>query len=168
MSVTDKDVQFLAHVPLLSALNESERTRFSRWLDSHRYEQGQVIIWEGKPHDNLHILVEGRAVVTKVIRGEVESVLTRLDPRAHFGELNLIDRHEAAAAVTAESDCRILSMPQHRLLRLMEEDSQLFGKIAWSIMRDLAAKLRETNLRVLEAVTWGLDATHINPNEDKD
>lgn len=163
MAIPEEDIGFLARVPLFASLTSEERARFADYLHVTMLQEGQVVIWEGKAHENLHIVVEGSLVVTKVVRGEVESVLTHLGERAHFGELDLIDGRKAAATVTAEEQCRLLSITQHQIYRLLEENSDLFGKFAWAMMRDLAQKLRATNLRLLEAVTWGMDAAAIDP-----
>jgi CRP-like cAMP-binding protein len=168
MSISEKDLSLLAEVPLLAELDGDERRRLASWLRETRLREGQVVIWEGKSHDDLHIVVEGTVVVTKVVRGEVESVLAHLGPRAHFGELDVIDGQRAAATVTAVEDARLLSIDRARLLQLLEADSSLFGRFAWAMMRDLTGKLRKTNLRLLEAVAWGLDATAWDPAADED
>lgn len=168
MSITDKDLALLAEVPLLAEMNSDERRRLASWLHETKLKEGQVVIWEGKSHDDLHIVVEGAVVVTKVVRGEVESVLAHLGPRAHFGELDVIDGQRAAATVTAVEDARLLSIDRSRLMELLEADSNLFGRFAWAMMRDLAGKLRKTNLRLLEAVAWGLDATAYDPAADEE
>lgn len=166
MPLSDRDVVFLADVPVLAALDDEERRRFAQYLHETRLDEGQVVIWEGRSHDELHILVEGDVVVTKVVRGEVESVLAHLGPRSHFGELDLIDGRHAAATVTAVEPSRLLSISRGSLMKLLDEDSALFGRFAWAMMRDLASKLRQTNLRLLEAVAWGLDATSTGSEGD--
>ncbi len=150
--------QVLLRSPLLEGFTPDERARVEAYMDEQRVAQGQVIIWEGQPHRSLFLLIEGRAVVTKVVRGEVESVLARLEPGAHFGELSLIDNRPAAGNVTAETACRVATVPWEHLQRLQAEDPALFGKLAWSMLQDLARKLRVTNRKVQEAVLWGLDA----------
>lgn len=163
MALTKGEIEFLARVPLFSALTVDERTRLGSYLRATDYDEGQVVIWEGKPHEDLFVLVEGSVVVTEVVRGEVESVLARLGPGTHFGELDFIDGRNASATVTAERPSRVIAVSSQRLHAILDEDGQLFGKIAWALLTDLAAKLRATNLRFLEAVTWGLDAAAIDP-----
>jgi PPM family protein phosphatase len=167
MAISEKDVAFLAEVPLLGEMDADERRRLASWLRETKLREGQVVLWEGKSHDDLHIIVEGTVVVTKVVRGEVESVLAKLGPGTHFGELDVIDSQRASATVTAVCDARLLSIDRTRLLQLLEADSVLFGRFAWAMMRDLAGKLRKTNVRLLEAVAWGLDATAYDPAADE-
>lgn len=162
MAISKDDLKFLARVPLLAAFDEAERERFGAYLRESFYQGGQVILWEGRSHQALHILVEGSAVVTKAVRGDVETVLTHLKPASHFGELDLIDAQSASATVTAEESCRLLSITREGLDQLFARDTHVFGKFAWAMMRDLAGKLRTTNARLREAITWGLDAASID------
>ncbi len=163
MAITTRDTAFLKSVPLLGDLSDTERTRFASYLEAKDYEAGQVVIWEGQSHDAVHIIVSGAVVVSKLIRGEVEGVLAHLDPGQFFGELNLIDARLAGATVTAEEPTRLVRIDHARLNQLWKEDEGLFSKLAWALLRDLASKLRATNVKVQEAVEWGLDATNMDP-----
>lgn len=163
MSITPSDLAFLQSVPLLERFTPEELQRFSSYLEAREYEAGQVLIWEGKPQRQLRIMASGVVVVTKNIRGEVESVLARLTPGSHFGELSLLSDEPASCNVTAEEASRVLSVEYARLEALLEQDSALFAKLSWAMLKDLAAKLRATNRKVQEAVEWGLDAASLDP-----
>jgi CRP/FNR family cyclic AMP-dependent transcriptional regulator len=163
MSLSPTDLTFLAKAPLMERFSPEEIKRFSAYLQPQEYSEGQVIIWEDSPQRSLCLLVRGVAVVTKVIRGEVESVLARLSPGAHFGELSLLGQGTASCNVTAEEPCRVLLIDHATLERMFEEQSDLFAKLAWAMLRDLAGKLRATNQKVQEAVEWGLDAASLDP-----
>ena len=156
--LSSASLQTLAQAPLFEGFTPSELSRVVSYMKEESYARGQVMIWEGQAHRSLFILLEGRAVVTKVVRGEVESVLARLEQGAHFGELSLIDNRPASGNVTAETACRVGTVPWELLQRLQSHDPALFGKLAWSMLQDLARKLRVTNRKVQEAVLWGLDA----------
>jgi CRP-like cAMP-binding protein len=165
MPFSTADIRVLQTSPLLQGMTPEEVNRFSDYLTEQTFQKGQVIIWEKSAHRTMHLLVEGRAVVTKVVRGEVESVLATLEPGAHFGELTLIDGKPAAGNVTAELRCRVYSMDRDQLRRMLSNESPLFGKLSWALLRDLAGKLRDTNRKVQEAVAWGLDAASLDPAE---
>jgi len=152
------DRKLLSNVPLFAGFSDSDLVRIGPYLEPTSYEAGQVILWEGRPHRSLFVLAAGAAVVTKVVRGEVESVLARLTAGAHFGELSLIDARPAAASVAAESDCRVLVISSDGLQALMVQHPALHARLSWALLRDLAAKLRATNRKVQDAVEWGLGA----------
>jgi CRP-like cAMP-binding protein len=156
-------LDFLAKHPLFSSLRPDELSRMVPWFDIKQVPAGQVLLWEGKPHDAFYILWKGRVVVSKLVKGEVETVLAHLDPPAHFGELNLVDDKGSSATVTAEEDCTVLHLTRDRLRRLLDSDSHLSAHFAWALMRDLTGRLRSTNQKLQEIVLWGLEATGVDP-----
>jgi CRP-like cAMP-binding protein len=158
-------VALLRVQPLFARFEERELARLAPLFTANEVDGGTVLVWEGRPHDSLFLLARGRVVVTKAIRGETEAVLAHLDAPGHFGELDLIDAQCAAASVTAEGPCLLLAMGQERLRGLLAEDADLFGRLAWELMRDLTGKIRRTNERLQEVVLWGLDATRTEPGE---
>lgn len=163
MSLTAADQDFLSRTRLFEGFTDAEVRRIAPYVTVRDYDMGQVVIWEGSRHRALYLLGSGSAVVTKVIRDDVESVLARLAPGAHFGELSLIDGQAAAGSVSAESPCRIYSIDYDRLQAMLGDDSPLYAKLTWRLLADLASKLRATNKKVQEAVEWGLDAASVDP-----
>lgn len=152
-------IQVLSQTPLFQGFQRQELVAFVRWLDAEEIEAGQVLIAEGEPQDSFYVLCSGRVVISKQIRGEVETVLVHLDAPAHFGELSLVDERGSTASVTVEQRGMVLRFPRKRLKDLLAADSQLSARFAWALNRDLATKLRKTNQKLQEAVIWGLDAT---------
>ncbi len=157
-------VTLLEGVPLLANLTPDERARLAAWFSPRPVAAGEVVLWEGRPHESLFVVVDGRMVVTKQIRGATEAVLAHLDRGAHFGEIDLIDGQSASASVTAETAGRLLVLDQSRLRGLLAADERLFSTLAWSLLRDLAAKVRRTNAKLQETIVWGLDATASDPS----
>ncbi len=162
MPLTLSDRAQLARTPLFAEFEPHEVAILEEYSVIEEYPAGKVIIWSGSDNRALHVLLRGAAVVTLQVRGEVESVLAHLEPGAQFGELTFIDGRPASGTVTAETDCRMLSIPVSRMQDLLDERSPLFGKLAWAMLRDLADKLRNTNDKVLDAVLWGLDASQFD------
>lgn len=165
MPLSPNDLSFLRRTRLFEGFTLTEMGRFSPYIETRDYDMGQVVIWEGSRDRALYVLGSGSAVVTKVIRGDVESVLARLASGDHFGELSLIDGRAAAGSVSAESPCRVYSIDYDRLQQMVGDESPLFAKLTWRLLSDLAAKLRATNRKVQEAVEWGLDAASVDPND---
>ncbi len=163
MPINLSDRVQLKKTPLFADFDAAEVAILEEYSTVHAYDAGQVIIWSGSDNRALHVLLSGGAVVTIQVRGEVESVLAHLEPGAHFGELTMLDGQPASGTVTAEVASRVLTIPVSRMQDLLDERSPLFGKLSWALLKDLAAKLRSTNAKVLDAVVWGLDASQIDP-----
>jgi CRP/FNR family transcriptional regulator, cyclic AMP receptor protein len=163
--LTLSDRAALSDVPLFTEFDKGELSTIARYLEAEDYAAGQVVIWSGSENRSLFVLLSGTAVVSIQIKGEVESVLARLEAGAHFGELTFIDGQPAAGTVTAEQPCRILRVPLDQMHKLRDEQNVLFGKLAWAMLHDLAIKLRRTNEKVHDAVQWGLEAAQIDPTD---
>lgn len=163
--LTLSDRAALIGMPLFREFDKSELAVIAGYMTCEPYPAGQVVIWSGSQNRSLFVIVNGSAVVSLHIKGEVESVLARLHAGAHFGELTFIDGKPAAGTVTAESASRIASIPLSQMHKLRDEQPLLFGKLTWAILRDLAEKLRQTNEKVHDAVQWGLEAAQIDPTD---
>ena len=125
MPLHPSDLATLGETRLFGAFDGSVLSRLAPYVDVRTHDPGEAILWEGSRHRTLYILVEGTATVSKSIRGDVESVLARLGPGSHFGELALIDGRAAAATVTADSPCRVFSIDSARLQGMLEADTHL-------------------------------------------
>ena len=156
---------FLATVPLFSSMTPEERARLAPYFRLRPVAEGEVVLWEGRPHKSLFVLMQGRVVVTKQIRGDAEAVLAHLEPGAHFGEIDLVDGQSASASVTVEKAGALLEFDQNRLLQLLDADNRLFSTFSWALLRDLVTKLRRTNQKLQETILWSLDATATDPSD---
>ena len=153
------DPSALARAPLFADMTADERAGLAVFFTPRRADVGEVLLWEGRPHDSLFVVESGSVVVSKQIRGETEAVLAHLGTGAHFGEVDLIDSQSASASVTCETSCRLAVLEQDQLRGLLANDEHLFSRFAWALLRDLAGKLRRTNQKLQESIVWGLDAT---------
>lgn len=156
--------QFLAQVPLFDGLTPEQRARIGSYFEVLDVPKDRVLLWEGTQHDTMYVLWEGRVMVSKIIRGQLETVIAHLEPPSYFGEVDLLDGQGSSATVTAEVPCKLLAISQDRLRMLLEEDARLFATFAWGLGKSLAGRLRSTNLKVQEVVLWGLDATGSDPS----
>lgn len=157
MSLHPSDLAFLGETRLFGGIDGTVLGRLAPYVELRSFEPGEPILYEGSRHRALFILAEGTATVSKAVRGGVESVLARLGPGSHFGELALIDGRAAAATVTADSACRVYSIDSARLQAMLEADAHLHAVLGWRLLSGIASRLRATNVKVQEAVEWGLD-----------
>lgn len=157
MSLHPSDLAYLGETRLFGDFDGTVLSRLAPYVDVRTYEAGEPILYEGSRHRALFLLSEGSATVSKAVREGVESVLARLGPGHHFGELALIDGRAAAATVTADTHCRVFSIDSGRLQSMLESDAHLHAMLGWRLLSSVASRLRATNVKVQEAVEWGLD-----------
>jgi CRP-like cAMP-binding protein len=91
------------------------------------------------------VIVEGEAGVTK--RGEF---LARLGPGDFFGEMSVLDHQVRTATVTALTPMRLLVIHAPNLLVVLEQ-----GSAATTMLRTLARRLRDADLAVVPAHSYG-------------
>lgn len=81
--------------------------------------------------------------------------IARLHPGQSFGEVALLDQGlRSARAVAAQPDTRVLVMPRDQLLLLCNSYPQMGYRVMRNLAADLATKIRHTDLKVREYLTW--------------
>ncbi|KAF8579341.1 camp-dependent protein kinase regulatory subunit [Ramaria rubella] len=96
---------FLKGVPLLSPLDDVERSKIADVLSSEQYADGEAVVKQGDPGDTFYFVEEGQAVITKRQKkdnGEWEEVqIGSYKNGDYFGELALLRTGPRAATVRA-------------------------------------------------------------------
>ncbi|GJJ07632.1 hypothetical protein Clacol_001836 [Clathrus columnatus] len=96
---------FLKNVPILSSLDEFERSKIADVLTSEQYADGEAVVRQGDPGEIFYFVEEGEAVITKRQkneRGDWEEVdLGTYKKGDYFGELALLRTAPRAATVRA-------------------------------------------------------------------
>jgi CRP/FNR family transcriptional regulator, cyclic AMP receptor protein len=141
--------EFLKTVRLFRELDDDELTQVLMVGLVKRYPEGAVIITEGAPGGQLHVIHQGKVRISKVVPGVGEEALTILSPGDLFGEVEFFDGAPASAAAIAHTDCEVLSLPHREVEALMLSRPTLSAKFLWAFGRTLAARLRESNQRMV-------------------
>ena len=140
--------EFLKTVPLFIELDDDELAQVLMVGLVKRHTEGAVILTEGAPGGQLHVIHEGQVRISKVVPGVGEEALTILQPGEFFGEVEFLDGGPASAQAMAHTDCEILSIPHTEMEALMSERPQMTAKFLWAFSRTLAGRLRETNQKM--------------------
>lgn len=96
----------LATVPLLTHLDDNERTNLADALASQEYNNGDKIIKQGDPGDGMYFLESGTADVVVKNNGE-EKMVKEYHKGDYFGELALITHNPRAATISAKDSVRV-------------------------------------------------------------
>jgi CRP-like cAMP-binding protein len=84
-----------------------------------------------------------------VVPGFGEEAFVILDPGAIFGEVEFLDGGTACAQAVAHTDCEVLTIPHGEVSDLMNRRPELAARFLGYFARTLAARLRESNQRVV-------------------
>jgi len=140
--------QFLRSVSLFRELDDEELAQVLMVGMLKRYTEGVVILTEGTPGGQLHVIHQGKVRISKLVPGVGEEALAILGPADFFGEVEFFDGAPASAHAIAHSDCEVLAIPHQEIRALMESRPALSAKFLWAFSRTLAGRLRESNQKI--------------------
>jgi CRP/FNR family cyclic AMP-dependent transcriptional regulator len=126
---------------LLKALNPGELAELLAQARENKARKGDVLIRQGDEGNALLILLEGQARVTVYSANGREIVLEYAGPGTVLGEIALLDGGVRTASVIAMGPVRYLALPRSVFEHVIANNH----RIALSLMRELAARLRKAN-----------------------
>jgi len=134
----------LRNMKLLAGLSSSQLEDVGRRLRRVRFRQGQTIIHEGDPGDEMFLLHAGRVGVVEGA-GRDALPLAELGAGDVFGEMALLTGNPRSASVTALSDVDLLVLGKADFEELVAAQPDL----ALALSRLLSERLRATDERFL-------------------
>ena len=135
----------LRGLKLLGNLTPDQLEDVSRRLKPARYRQGEVIIREGAPGDEMYLIESGRVRVDRQRRDEA-ILLDNLEAGDLFGEMALLTGQPRSATVTALTDLNVWVIDQSDF----EELVTAYPNLALALSRLLSERLQNTDTRFLQ------------------
>lgn len=134
----------LRQVSLFAHMSLERLHAVERILRDAEYVQGEVVLREHAPGDDLYLLVEGHVDVLRGAGTPGEMLLNRLGPGAYFGEMAVLDGTPRSATIVAAGAVRVLVLEGERLRELVHEMPEL----AFDLLRVLAERVRKAEERL--------------------
>jgi CRP/FNR family transcriptional regulator, cyclic AMP receptor protein len=125
----------LKTVPLFEGLSDKELKAVLGQSQIVEHEENHVIVEEGRGSAGFHLILEGKAGVTKESRK-----LATLNPGSYFGEISVIDGKPRSATVTAESPVRTLSIVAWKFQTLLDDHPTITRKILLGLCQTIRSK----------------------------
>jgi CRP-like cAMP-binding protein len=147
--LTEMDQRFteshLRNLKLLADLSSSQLEDVSGRLHPARYRQGEEIIREGEPGDEMYFIESGRV---QVVRGDGDGAMLLAEMAAGdlFGEMALLTGNPRSASVVALSNLDVWVLSQADF----EELVGAYPNLALALSRLLSERLRNTDQRFLK------------------
>ncbi len=126
----------LANVPLFRACSKQDLRLIGRLADYDTCRAGEVIVREGRLGNELYVIVEGTAEVSR--DGEALATLGAGD---YFGELAVLNPAPRTATVTATTDMGVLIVTPRELAILLS-DVPLFAR---KLLSGMASRAQATS-----------------------
>ena len=141
LRLPEKDAPFLREA--LLGLDDSQIAQLLKAADWKDAQPGETLTRQDAPVEALYFLCSGRASV--VVNG---SFITYLEKGAFVGEMAYLTSNLATATVLIDEPSRILVISKLRMAKITASDKQISGIIYQLLGRDLAFKMRNSNMRM--------------------
>ncbi|HVC42949.1 MAG TPA: cyclic nucleotide-binding domain-containing protein [Candidatus Saccharimonadales bacterium] len=131
-------VEKLKATRLFEGLSKKEIREVARVSREIEHAAGEKVVEEGAPGVGFHLILAGRARVTRNGR-----TLRELGPGDSFGDISLIDDGPRSASVIAEQPLRLLSILSWEFKPLLLEHP----KLTYKLLLRVCALLRDAEAR---------------------
>ncbi|MCE5248616.1 cyclic nucleotide-binding domain-containing protein [bacterium] len=141
-----KLLEILSKIPIFEDLS----IRYKRLILSIsrriNMPQGGVLCKEGGDPDEMYILLIGKLAVS--IKGS--GTIATINPIGTIGEMGVFTDEKRSATVTAMTNCALLAIRSLDLNRLIETEPRFGTNIMRKVIKILAARIQEHNVRIRE------------------
>ena len=137
---TEEKLHHLGNMFLFQDLSVPQVVRILRYVKERSAEPGEVLFREGEMGDELFIVVNGEAKVSKD-----EIFLTTIRPGGHFGELALLGDGVRSATVAAHNELKALALDRTAFYEITSEDPQLGFQLMWRFSQYLSGRLKSVS-----------------------
>jgi CRP-like cAMP-binding protein len=158
-------ISVLKQADIFYELTNTQLELVASICEERNYRIGALIFAENTTGNELYVIAEGEvdiqidpSVVGISDAGGPYTIAT-LRRGQSFGEVALVDQGlRSAAARCAQHNTQLIVIPRDKLMLLCDTYPQLGYRLMRNLAADLAMKIRHTDLRLGEQITW-------SPNE---
>jgi CRP-like cAMP-binding protein len=148
-------VNLLRGADLFQGLPDEELGLIAQICQEQSYTAGERIFAEDSTGDELYVLKKGKVGIELAVRGEAMfTALHIVDEGQVFGEMALVDRGHRSATAKSLVPSEILMIPREELFRLFDRNNHIGYVVMRNIATVLAARLRKTNLQLMNSLMW--------------
>lgn len=138
----------------LSVLDGADRAALARIATIRDYEPGQVLVRQGERLRDVHVLLNGRAVVVRATPQGKDVLLALRGPGDTVGELAALDPAPRTATATALEALSSLVIPGDRFIDFLgERPSAMLAMLQLLARRHRESDRRLVDSRAQEAIT---------------
>ena len=134
----------LSHISMLGAVPEDKQARLFKRLETAHFKKGDYIFCKGDEPTHIYMVMSGQ-VDLQVTDNDVIVDKVKLGVGESFGEASLMSMHKHTATAVAMEETEIIVLSRHALIRLHQQDIELFALLMMNIARELARRLKLTD-----------------------
>jgi diguanylate cyclase (GGDEF)-like protein len=149
---------FLKTVRIFRDLSASELRALDGVLHRHQLNKGEVLFKQGDPGGELFVVESGSVGVTVALSDGTELEIVSFSRGDFFGEMSVFEKAPRSAGCYAKKRCRLLSLRQAALSRLMANQTAGVMKILRQMLLVTLQRMRDAGDFLYETVRWGEEA----------
>lgn len=142
----NEEVELLRSVPLFAKIEPSKLKLLAFTSERLTFPAGQNLFAQGDMGDAAYVIVDGNAdVVIETPNGPI--TVAKVGKNDFVGEIAILIDVPRTATITPTTKLETLKISKDLFFRMVAE----FPEMAVEIMRELARRLEQTNLKLTEA-----------------
>jgi len=140
------DADFLKEVSLFDGIDDKALIQIFKLGKVVNYRPGQIIIQEGQRGGNIHIVISGRAEISKAGKElNKKKYLGDIDRGSIFGEMSVFDKGPYSATVKARQDCSIHVVKGEDFKNFLKKNPDLAYGVFSTLISLMSSRLRRAN-----------------------
>jgi len=153
----DKKLQALKSSPLFQTFDDKVLRQFAENCSITAFEAGDIIFVETSEGNEIYLIADGEVSI-RIALGNADQDYEIIKERRGdlLGEIRFIDNLPRSATAIAESDVELLVWHSDSWREICEEDPRTGYRLTLAIAKTLSDRLRRWNVRILDAVDWGI------------
>ena len=138
---------FLREVSLFDGMQDKTLSQIFKLGSVQTFKSGDMIIQEGQEGGNLHIMINGRAEVSKTGKEPGDKkYLADLNRGSIFGEMSVFDNAPYSANVKAKEDCSVHVIKGEDFKKFLKKNPDVAYEVYCTLISLISSRLRRTNL----------------------
>ena len=137
-------LEMLRDIPLFSGLNNNYLHKIVEECTVSNYSAGTLLFRENEVGTVLYLIVSGAVKIYSSNANGEDKILSIMSKGDCFGELSLLDGKPRSATAQVIEDTKVLTLSSKSFHSLLQYNFEM----ALHIIKDLSARLRETNQQV--------------------
>lgn len=150
-------MQALRQSSLFEPFSDEVRQRFVSLARGRQYDANEILFVEMAEGDEIYLLLDGSVGIQLALaNAEYSYEIVIRGVGSILGEIAFVEQGQRSATVTAKSDLRVLVWSCDDWRKICDEDNAIGYRLVMGLAKILCARLRESNVRILNEVSWGL------------
>ena len=142
----NEEVELLKGVPIFAKLEPARLKLLAFTSERMNFGEGQEVCHQGDPGDTMYVILGGVADVL-IDSGEGQIAVAQMRKNNFFGEMAILLDVPRTATIKAREPLSTLKVTKDAFYRLVAE----IPEVAIEVMRALAHRLQDTNIKLGEA-----------------